>query len=69
MQGTDLLSLPEEVLQVVAEDFTLTDWVQGPARACKLLYRLKLPKVHLQSYHAKQVRTCPLHPTVLSYLL
>ncbi|CAL5228126.1 g11203 [Coccomyxa viridis] len=48
----ELLDLPEGILQDIARLFTLADWVQGPARACRLLRRMKLTSIDL---------TCPIY--------
>ncbi len=50
VQDVDLLSLPEGVLQNIAQHFKLSEWVQGPASTCRLLHHLELPKVHLRCY-------------------
>ena len=39
----------------IARLFTLADWVQGPARACRLLRRMKLTSIDL---------TCPIYKWV-----
>ena len=50
----DLLDLPEEILQCIAKGFTLSEWAKGPALACRLFNRMKLPRVDLRFY--KHVR-------------
>ena len=63
LQTLDLLSLPEEVLQNVARHFTLAEWLQGPARACRFLHCMELPRVDLIYYRAQFVKPEPLHMT------
>ncbi len=50
LQVVRLLSLPLETLQDIALHFTLAEWVQGPAQACRLLHQMKLPRVDLLCY-------------------
>ena len=51
-------------LQNVAQHFTMSAWVQGPARTCQLLRHLKLPRVHVSFSSASQV-----HPLSQGYSL
>ena len=56
LEGTDLLSLPEDILQNIAVYFDLAEWVRGPAQACRLLHHMALPSVVLNYGMAERVK-------------
>ena len=65
--GPNLLSLSEDVLQIVAGCMTAREWARSGARVCQKLHRLELPRVDIDlAYTYRQTK--PLHPGRPGYL-
>ena len=41
--GASLLSLPRDVLELIAASVTAKEWAKNPCRTCRLLNNLQLP--------------------------
>ena len=42
--GMDLISLPEDILRLIASFLPILDWARGPSRVCRHLNKLQLPE-------------------------
>lgn len=56
--GADLVTLPKDVLRLIASFVPIKDWARGPSRVCRHLNKLELPEnteLHIRSVHVPAV--------------
>ena len=67
---TGLLSLPEEILQSVAEHFMLAEWARKSSLVCCQLHHIKLPRVGVEFMRMVKPDLschCPYHFGTMEY--